>query len=645
MKIKLVCNSRITSVLIIFLLILSIFSGFAYGLSVNSINLNDNTRDYIIEFVDKPLYQYITQIKNDYNLKSTINSYKLSLLDSHNTFKDKILSSIDSESKDKIVFSNEFYGIFNGFLIKNLPDELVDSIKELSFVKNVFPNYKFKICLDESVPLINASQLWDMYDKNGNKIRGTGVSIAILDTGVNYLHPDLKDSYAGGYDFFNNDNEPLDDNIDGHGTHCAGILVGNGNSSNGKYVGVAPDADLYVYKILNDKGVATYNEFILGIQAAVDPNDDGDPSDHVDIVSISFGTDKPGSPDDQISSKVDEIVDMGIVVVTAAGNNGTYGDGTITSPGCALKAITVGSVNKNKQISSTSSRGPVEFNGSIYIKPDLVAPGVGIHSTNKDGGYKSLSGTSMAAPHVAGAAALLLQVHPNWTPSMIKNELEKTSEDLGLNGKDNTYGSGLINVYNTINFSSAAPIAVLNIPYAAKKGILKITGFAMNATGDSEDFTNYSIYYSRDSKWNIIYESNNEVKNDILYQWDTTSLESGFYKIKLVVRGGNKSSFEIKDIYIGYEDEKQILISAPSRVYEKNYFNISLTNINKEPVKAIIIFYVPFKLPIIRYGSNVEFRVPEIKNPFLNSLKAQIIVIKITKLRRDKTEISILNDN
>ncbi|GAG79470.1 unnamed protein product, partial [marine sediment metagenome] len=219
-----------------------------------------------------------------------------------------------------------------------------------------------------------------------------------------------------GYDFVNDDEDPMDDY--GHGTHCAGIAAGNGNVK-----GVAPDAILYAYKVLNEMGGGTEADVILGIERAVDPNNDDDFSDCIDVISMSLGG--YGNPDDPASQAVDNAVENGVVVVISAGNSGPS-QKTIRSPGTSRKAITVGASCKtvdigtdnycSSAVSSFSSRGPVVWKEGSMIKPDVIAPGVNIISTVRNGGYESNSGTSMAAPHVAGAAALLIQAHSDWLP-------------------------------------------------------------------------------------------------------------------------------------------------------------------------------------------------------------------------------------
>jgi hypothetical protein len=181
------------------------------------------------------------------------------------------------------------------------------------------------------------------------------------------------------------------------------------------------------------------------MQRALDPNNDGNTSDHADIISLSIGTEQPGDPNDKFCQIVDELVEEGIVVVIAAGNNGPKTQ-SITSPGCAIKGITVGSVNKYDEISYSSSRGPVQLDGEYITKPDLLAPGVRIFSCDYKGGYRFDQGTSMATPHVAGAAALILQSNSDYSPKEVKTILKDNAKNLHLD--KNVQGAGRIDILN-----------------------------------------------------------------------------------------------------------------------------------------------------------------------------------------------------
>src|SRR4030042_2196502 len=300
-------SPKILSVFIIFLLVFTMFSSITKSLPIETDEKTTYEKDgYIVELFDKPVFTYLNNAKKEIDiffpsfsdsfLKSQINNYRNLILNSHNKAIDSILSLIDEKDLKNIVFSREYTGILNGFFIKNISSSLVDKIKDLPFIKNVYPNYKFSVCLDESVPLIKASDAWDIQNKFGDYITGKGINIAILDTGIDYTHSDIVSNYVDGYDFVNNDDDPMDDQ--GHGTHCAGIIGGTGVNSDYDYIGVAPDSNLYAFKVLDSQGSGNLDNYIAGLEAAVDPNGDGDPSDHVDIISISFGTEEAGSPND-----------------------------------------------------------------------------------------------------------------------------------------------------------------------------------------------------------------------------------------------------------------------------------------------------------------------------------------------------------
>ena len=425
----------------------------------------------------------------------------------------------------------------------------------------------------------------------------------------------------------------------GHGTHCAGIIIaGTGINSDYEYIGVAPDANLYAFKVIASQGSGNLDNYIAGLETAVDPNGDGDPSDHVDIISISFGTEEAGSPNDVVSLKADEIVDMGIVVVAAAGNNGPDSN-SITSPGCSLKTITVGSIDKNSIIFLSSSCGPVEFNGFSYIKPDVVAPGVGIKSTYPGGGYAIMSGTSMSCPHIAGAVALLLQAYPNIKPAEVKQILKDSSVDLGEIGDDNIYGSGRINVFNALN----PPIAFLNISSRIPQDLIEIKGSAMKSLGNTNDFINYSLYYSYENTWIKIFENNQEINDDILYIWNTTNLPLGFYELKLEVKCVNQTNVVIKDLEIFYTNE-DFIVSLPSTVNESSIFQVKITDFNGTPVKAFVIFFSSFSIPRIKYGCNINFKSPMIYNSVSESKEGKVLIISFLRKKIITKEITILNN-
>lgn len=311
-----------------------------------------------------------------------------------------------------------FTTLFNGLAV-TAAAETWPRLKALPGVRAVYPDVTLQAALNESVPLVGAPVLW------AQAVRGKGQRVAVIDTGIDYTHPDLGGCLGtgckvmGGWDFFNNDADPQDDN--GHGTHVAGIVAANGTLK-----GVAPEASLLAYKVLNKNGSGKASDMIAALERAL--------VDGATVVNMSIGG--PGSPDDPLCQAVNALSALGVVVVVAAGNEGSAFL-TITSPGLASQAITVAASDKSDALAVFSSRGPVASPTDI-LKPDLTAPGVAILSTvPKEGtygspdGYRSLDGTSMASPHVAGAAALLRQLHPSWNPAMIKAALQNSTRDLG----------------------------------------------------------------------------------------------------------------------------------------------------------------------------------------------------------------------
>ena len=287
-----------------------------------------------------------------------------------------------------------------------------------------YPDLPVNATALDNIQQIGADQVWSRVDSGGHSVTGYGVSIAVIDTGIDYMHPDLGGGFGpgfkvvGGYDFYNGDADPMDDN--GHGTHVAGTIA-----ANGVIKGVAPNATLYAYKILGADGSGSMSGIVSAIDAALDPNGDGSTADHVDVISMSLGG--QGSSDDPACMAVQKAVDAGVVVVVAAGNEGPAMR-TVASPGLSSYAITVGAVDASGNLASFSSRGPTE---DMLMKPEVSAPGVAIYSTvptsgashTSPTGYMNMSGTSMATPHVSGSAALLIQLHPSWTPAQVKSAL------------------------------------------------------------------------------------------------------------------------------------------------------------------------------------------------------------------------------
>ena len=371
----------------------------------------------------------------------------------------KISAELLNVSLARVIIQYENFSF--GFATLTNPQILETSRR--ADVQKIYPDNQVSVCLNDSVPIIKDSTAWKKTEENyGYNINGTGIKIAILDTGIDKTHPDLNDL---------DDNPATNDpkvilekdftgcghvyDDYGHGTHCASIAAGTGEASNYTYVGVAPGAWLLNGKVLDANGNGQWSWIIAGIKWAV--------QNGANVVSLSLGG--FGSPDDPVSQMVDWAVGQGVVVVVAAGNNGALGVGSVLSPGLARKALTVGATCKNGSLAGFSSYGPTN---DYRLKPEVLAVGVNVVAARANGTkkgtiinnyYTMMSGTSMATPHIAGAVALIKQVHPSWTPEQVKAVLVETATP--LNCSEYMVGGGIINVCNattTQAFLTPAPL-------------------------------------------------------------------------------------------------------------------------------------------------------------------------------------------
>ena len=281
-------------------------------------------------------------------------------------------------------------------------------------------------------------------------ITGKGVKVGLLDTGVDAEHPALKGKVEK-FEVFNIDGSKIDskpfDNV-GHGTHCAGIICGQDpKKKNGP--GVAPDARLIVGSVLPN-GSGMFAQVLSGMEWILDP--DGNPStnDAPSIVSMSLG----GVPDPEMTVLADKFQRQGICLIASIGNEGS---GVVGSPGSVPSVFSVGAYDKNRKVSSYSSGAVIDWEMDPYhditiTKPDVAAPGTNVYSCYPGGEYVEMTGTSMACPHVAGSAALLLQAEPDLTNNDIAYVLSKTADDLGAKGWDIRWGNGAININKAIDY-------------------------------------------------------------------------------------------------------------------------------------------------------------------------------------------------
>ncbi|MDF5756253.1 S8 family serine peptidase [Spongiactinospora sp. TRM90649] len=268
--------------------------------------------------------------------------------------------------------------------------------------------------LDRSTRQIGAPAAW----KRG--LTGKGVTVAVLDSGYDGRHPDFQDTAVTGADF-SGEGDFMD--AMGHGTHLASIIAGSGKGSGGKYQGVAPGADLAIGKVAGAFSGYTDSSILRGMDwAAADAK--------ARVALLSLGTNGDDQASDPLEEAVNTLTELyGTLFVVAAGNDGP-GKATLASPAGADAALTVGAVNKSDLLAGFSARGP--RTGDHAVKPDLTAPGVAITAAttvglDQNGVYTAESGTSMAAAHVAGAAALLAEAHPDWKAEELKGALIGTA--------------------------------------------------------------------------------------------------------------------------------------------------------------------------------------------------------------------------
>jgi subtilisin family serine protease len=274
---------------------------------------------------------------------------------------------------------------------------------------------KVEADLADSVPQVGAPQAW------AAGFDGTGATVAVLDTGIDATHPDLVDRITETQTFV-----PGQDVGDrnGHGTHVASTILGSGAASAGLNKGVAPGAKLVVGKVLGDDGFGQNSWLIDGMEWA---------ADRAKVVNMSLGDPEFTDGLDPMSQAVNQLTrDEGVLFVVAAGNSGS--EFAIGSPGAADEALTVGAVDGLDQRAWFSSMGP--RSGDHALKPDLSAPGVEVTAARSqqmewgEGMYQTMEGTSMASPHVAGAAAILAAAHPAWSPRRLKDALMSSAKPL-----------------------------------------------------------------------------------------------------------------------------------------------------------------------------------------------------------------------
>lgn len=333
------------------------------------------------------------------------------------------------------------YTVINS-IAANVPEKVIENIKKSPNVEYVeidekmYAHGNVPIGTCQEIKILKQMIPWGI-NRIGSRLvnamgnTGKGIKIAVLDTGIDGSHEDLSRNYKGGYNFVDNNTDIQD--LNGHGTHVAGIIAAADNDIG--VVGVAPDANLYSVRVLNYDSTGTASDITAGLEWCLLNN--------IQIANMSLG-----AHEDSISimKMVNELYSRGILLIAAAGNNGNAkgaGD-NIDNPAKYESIVAVGATDINDNRAYFSSTGP---------KLELAAPGNDIYSTLTGNKYGSLSGTSMACPHVTGVAALIKKAFPEMTNVQTRIRMQISAQNIAKNGfraKD-WFGYGLIDAVKAVS--------------------------------------------------------------------------------------------------------------------------------------------------------------------------------------------------
>ena len=468
-------NNYIISLLALLMIFISSANASLTPSLENAVNqYNETGIDSVINVV-----VFLNDDNNNQNLKDISNNQT----ESRATKIKRVLNYLNSNKQiskssaltNRILKNKKSYWIIPAFSCEINISQL-DSLASLSNVTKVVENAlldyikpvdgkasasrpQLSTSVSSQLSMLNVPKLW------ANGINGKGSLVCSFDTGVEGTHPALSSKWRGNSEsvtasWFSKDNPdaPID-NI-GHGTHTMGIMVGSVPSDS---FGVAPGAE-WISAGVVDQGRTlnlTLAEIIEAFQWALNPDGDINTTDDVpDVILNSWGI--PNGLfepcDDMFNGVISACEAAGIVTIFASGNEGPTAMSLRHPADLALTPVnnfSVGAVDNYKVIAEFSSRGPSSCD-KVSIKPEVVAPGISIRSSFKGGGYFVMSGTSMAAPYVAGVVALLRQAYPNATVAEIKNAIMLTANDLGILGEDNDYGYGLVDAEAAYGYLSGS---------------------------------------------------------------------------------------------------------------------------------------------------------------------------------------------
>jgi len=486
----------------------------------------------------------------------------------------KNVSSVQNNSLKFNIPKNQVthnYSSFGGFSA-NVNESELKLLRNDPSKNVILDNNKYHVSLDVSVPQIGGNKTWKL-TKNNVNITGTGQTVCIIDTGVNYTDSALGGCYGynnvsskctviGGYNFIDNTDNPMDDN--GHGTHVSGIVA----SSDSKYKGISPNAKIIMIKAMNSTGGGSNIDIIAGINWCINNAS----KFNISVISMSLGDNSTHNSycDNDTSSDgfygpIETAISKNISVVVAAGNCNTPGQKNCTigvsAPACVPNVIIAGAVDSLDNI--------YFMRGAL---PELMAPGINIISTLINGTFGAMSGTSMSTPYIAGAVALIKQYLELSGQSKIPQEIESVLNDTGKrldDTADSGYNFSRINVYNAmLSLDVDAPNVTLVSPPENQTAPINNQTFTCNAT--DWQLANITL-----KVWNsngLIYRNQTKNLTGTANQttFNLTNIDSGTYSWNCLSsdKNGNTaysaSNYTIKVVYIFIK-----LVSPETQNYTK----------------------------------------------------------------------------
>jgi uncharacterized delta-60 repeat protein len=424
-----------------------------------------------------------------------------------------LVKLLDTWGTQGLVAEYTSFWVFNGLAVRATPG-VINALANHPLVIRVTPDEAaFRPTVDYSSPaeanisLVNAPALWAL----GH--RGQGIVIATMDTGAYLNHPDLVNQWRGGSNswfdpYGEHPDTPTD--LNGHGTQTLGVILGG--DAGGTIIGVAPEAQWIAVKIFDDADQATTSGIHAGFQWLLDPDGNPATADAPHVVNNSWTYQSPGC-NLEFELDLQALRAAGILPVFAAGNGGPD-EATSYSPANNPSAFAVGATTLGDTVLGISSRGPEYCSATAAIYPELVAPGDGIHTADLYGTYTDASGTSMAAPHVAGGLALLLSSFPDLNPDEQYEALVNSAVDLAPAGPDNSTGYGRLDLEEAYNWLNG-PIVV---PSPTDPGDLDVTfgsnGLTFTDIGTASGDKAFAVMVQPDQKIVVAGSSDNGADND-----------------------------------------------------------------------------------------------------------------------------------